>query len=108
MFDLDGECKFINNKTLQLLKKYVPGCHIGWVNRRFYIQTLVASVLILGYDATASSNLTHQLKAVNDSWRVEDRGRAAPPCPTSRPLEHCGLAPSAGSKAELMPKTISA
>ena len=28
VFDLDGECKFIKNKTLQWLKKYVLGNHI--------------------------------------------------------------------------------
>ena len=38
VFDLDGECKFIKNKTLELLKKYVLGCDLGWVNRRFCIR----------------------------------------------------------------------
>jgi len=28
VFDLDGECKFIKNKILQLLYKYVLGCHL--------------------------------------------------------------------------------
>ena len=35
---LDGEYKFIKNKTLGLLKKYVLGCNLGWMNRRFCIQ----------------------------------------------------------------------
>jgi len=72
VFDLDGKCK---------LKKYVLlSCHLGWMNRRrFCLQKggsqehialitknrpkslylrllLVASLVILGYDATASSN----------------------------------------------------
>ena len=38
VFDLDGEYKFIKNKTLWLLKKYVLGCNLGWMNRRFCIQ----------------------------------------------------------------------
>ena len=38
VFDLDGEYKFIKNKTLWLLKKYVLGCNLGWMNRRFSIQ----------------------------------------------------------------------
>jgi len=29
VFDLAGESKFIKNKTLQLLKKYVLGCHLS-------------------------------------------------------------------------------
>ena len=39
VFDLDVECKFSKKKTLQLLKKSVLGCHLGWMNRRFCIQT---------------------------------------------------------------------
>jgi len=31
--DLDSECKFIKNE-----RKYVLGCHLGWMNRRFCIQ----------------------------------------------------------------------
>ena len=31
-FDLDGQCKFIKNKTSYLLKKYVLGCYLS-VNR---------------------------------------------------------------------------
>jgi len=37
--DLDGECKFIKTKhyseeILRNIKKYVLGCHLGWMNRR--------------------------------------------------------------------------
>jgi len=38
VFDLDGECKFIKNTTISLVKKYVLGCHLGWMNRRFCIR----------------------------------------------------------------------
>jgi len=39
VFDLDGECKFIKNKTLWLLKKYVLGCHLGSLDmKRFCMQ----------------------------------------------------------------------
>jgi len=39
VLDLDGECKFAENKTMQLLKKYVLGCNIS-VYRIFYSSNL--------------------------------------------------------------------
>ena len=41
VFDLDSEGKFTQNKTLQLLKKHVPGCHMSWTNRKLCILTLL-------------------------------------------------------------------
>ena len=61
VFDLDGKCKFIKNKTLQLLKKYVFSCHVGWVNRRLEILYTVYRV------AHSLNKLSYVLNA--------DRGR---------------------------------
>jgi len=49
VFDLDGKYKFIKNKTLQLLKKYVLSCHVGWVNRRFCIQCIGSRIPSTNY-----------------------------------------------------------
>jgi len=46
---MDGKCKFIKNKTLWLLKKYVFGCHPGCVNRRFCMQKLGEVIKIIEY-----------------------------------------------------------
>ena len=37
LFDLDGECKFIKNKTLLLLKKYVVGRHLSLYIRPYLL-----------------------------------------------------------------------
>ena len=38
VFDLDGDCKFIKNRTFSWSEKYVPGWHPGWMNRKFCLQ----------------------------------------------------------------------
>ena len=53
MLDLDGECKFIKNKTYSYYRNsYILGCHLGWVNKRFRIQKVAAKNIIISLTTT--------------------------------------------------------